>query len=95
MEENSDIFFAGGSVLGEPIHKKYSTTFYLGHPFSMYGSYDWFFNPLPVYALVHILDDPSLFPQLCKYLIDSLFLNQKTNKNIQISYSLKYRHSPH
>ena len=39
MEENSDIFFAGGSVLGEPIHKKYST-FYLGHPFSMYGSYD-------------------------------------------------------
>ena len=40
MEENSDIFFAGGSVLGEPIHKKYSTTFYLGHPFSMYGSYD-------------------------------------------------------
>ena len=25
--------------------------------------------------------------------MDGLFLNQKTNKNIQISYSLKYKHS--
>ena len=25
--------------------------------------------------------------------MDGLFLNQKTNKNIRISYSLKYKHS--
>ena len=25
--------------------------------------------------------------------MDPLFLNQKTNNNIQISYSLKYKHS--
>ena len=35
--------------------------------------------PLPLYAPVHILD--------------GLFLNQKTNNNIRISYSLKYKHS--
>ena len=27
------------------------------------------------------------------YLMDGLFLNQKTNNNIRISYSLKYNHS--
>ena len=50
---------------------------------------------LPLYAHVHIFDDPSPtpFPYLCKYLMDGLFLNQKTNKNIQISCSLKYKHS--
>ena len=25
--------------------------------------------------------------------MDDLFLNQKTNKNIRISYSMKYKHS--
>ena len=47
-------------------------------------------TPLPLYALVHILDDPPSFPKLRKYLMDGQFLNQKTNKNIRISYSLKY-----
>ena len=49
-------------------------------------------TPLPLYAPVHIVDDslPSL--QLRTYLMDGLFLNQKTN-NIRISYSLKYKHS--
>ena len=50
-------------------------------------------TPLPLYASVNILDDPPPFPQLRTYLMDSLFLNQKTNKNIRISYSLKYKHS--
>ena len=41
MEENSDIFLAGGDALVylvEPVHKKYSTTFVCGHPFSTYVS---------------------------------------------------------
>ena len=57
-------------------------------------------TPLPLYASVNILDDsPPLtflqlpFSLLLTYLMDGLFLNQKTNKNIRISYSLKYKHS--
>ena len=50
MEENSDIFLADCDApvyLAEPMHKKYSTTFIWGHPFSTYVSYDQLFNPLP------------------------------------------------
>ena len=50
-------------------------------------------TPLPLYAHVHILDDPPPFLQLRTYLMDGLFLNQKTNSNIRISYSLKHKHS--
>ena len=86
MEENNDIFLAGGDALvylAGPMHKKYSTTFVWGHPFSTYVSYDQFFN---------LLDDPpSILP--VAYLMDGLFLNQKTNKNIRLSYSLKRKHS--
>ena len=35
-------------------------------------------TPLSLYAPAHILDDPPPFPQLCSYLMDGLFLNQKT-----------------
>ena len=52
-----------------------------------------FSTPLPVYAPVHIFDDPPPFPQLHTHLLDGLFLNQKTNNNIRISHSLKYKHS--
>ena len=41
MEENNDIFLAGGDAfvyLAEPIHKKYSTAFAWGLPFSTYVS---------------------------------------------------------
>ena len=96
MEENNDIFLAFGNALvylAEPVHKKYSTRFVWGHPFSTYVSYDRLFNPLPLYAPVHILDDPPPFPQLRAYLMDGLFLKQKTNSNIRISYSLKYKYS--
>ena len=65
MEENNDVFLAGGDALvylAKPMHKKYSTTFVLGHPFSTYVSYDRFFNPLPLYTPVHILDDPLYSP---------------------------------
>ena len=47
---------------------------------------------LPLYAPVHILEDPLPLLQLRTYLMDDLFLNQKTN-NIRISYSWKYKHS--
>ena len=47
---------------------------------------------LPLYRPVHILDDPPPFLQLHLYLMDDLFLNQKTKNNIRISYSLKYKH---
>ena len=39
MEENNDIFLAGGDALvylAVPMNKKYSTTFVWGHPFSTY-----------------------------------------------------------
>ena len=61
MEENNDIFLAGGDALVyliEPMHKKYSTIFVWCHSFSTCVSYDRFFNLLPLYAAVHILHDP-------------------------------------
>ena len=94
MEENN-IFFAGSDTLvylAEPMHKKYSIKFIWSYSFSMYVSYDRYFKPLPLYASVQILDDAPPFPQLRTYLVDDLFLSQKTNKNIRISYSLKYKH---
>ena len=50
-------------------------------------------TPLPLNTSVNILDDPPPFPELRANLMDGLFLNQNTNKNIRISYSLKYKHS--
>ena len=49
-------------------------------------------TPLPLYAPVHILDEPPPYLQLRTYYMDSLFLNQKAN-NIRLSYWLKYKHS--
>ena len=49
-------------------------------------------TPLPLYTPAHILDDPPPFSQLRTYLMDDLFLNEKTNNNIRISYLLKYKH---
>ena len=50
-------------------------------------------TPLPLYATIHVLDEPPPVLELRTYLMDSLFLNQKTNSNIRISHSLKYKHS--
>ena len=50
MEENNNIFLAGGGALvylPGPKHKKYFTTFVWGHPFSTYVSKDQFFNHPP------------------------------------------------
>ena len=48
-------------------------------------------TPPPLYTPVQILDDPPPFLQLRTY--NGLFLNEKTNNYIRISYSLKYKHS--
>ena len=57
IKENIDIFLAGGDALvhlAKPVHKKYSTKFVCGHPFSTYLSYDQFFNsPPPVRPCTH------------------------------------------
>ena len=80
MEGDNDIFLAGGDglvYLAKPMHKRYSTTFAWGYPFSTYVFCDQFFNPLPQYAPVHILDEPLPFPMLRTYLMNGLFLNKK------------------
>ena len=76
MEENKEIFLADGDVL-----------VYLAEP--MHKKYStkfvwghWFSK--------YVSDDR--FIQSHTLLIDGLFLNQKTNNNIRISYSLKYKH---
>ena len=51
----------------------------------------WYLSPL--YAPVHISNEPPRFLQLRTYLMDGLFLSQITNNNIRVSYSLKYKHS--
>ena len=94
MEENNDIFLAGGDALvylAEPMYKKYSTKLFWGNSFSTYVSYDVLFSPCT--QLYTFLMNSPPFPQLRTYLMDGLFLNQKTNNNIRISYSLKYKHS--
>ena len=50
-------------------------------------------TPILLYAPIHILDEPPPFFQLRTYLMDGPLLNQKTNNNIGILYSLKYKHS--
>ena len=47
MEENKDLFLTGCDTLlylTGPLHKKYSTIFVWGYPFSTYVAYDRFFN---------------------------------------------------
>ena len=85
MEENNEIFVAGCDALvylAEPVHKKYLTTFVWDHPLSSSISYDRFFDPLPLYAPVYLLDDlrPFHSPQFLQLricLMDGLFLNHK------------------
>ena len=51
-------------------------------------------TPRPLYAPVHILDKPPTFPSLLTYLMNGLFCNQKTNKNIRISHSATCARKP-
>ena len=84
MEKNNNVFLAASDALvylAEPMHKKYSAISVRGHPFSTY-----------TYFCTHFEWPPSI-PQFHTHLMDGLFLNQKTNKNSRILYSLKYKNS--
>ena len=96
MEENDAIFLTAGDALvylAKPLFKKYSITFVWGYPFSTYVSYDQFFNHPSLCAPLHILHDPASIPPVAYVNNGWPILNQKTIKNIQTSYSLKYKHS--
>ena len=41
-------------------------------------------TPVPLYPPIHILDDPSSFPELHGYLIDGLPLNQKKKEQSNV-----------
>ena len=91
MEENNDIFLAGGDALvylTEPMRKKYSTKLVWGHPFSTYIFYDLFFNsPFPVRTCKHLGWPPRPFPQLRMYLMVAYF---STKKQITFHYRLHW-----
>ena len=98
MEENNAIFLAGGDALAffaESVHKKYSTAVFWGHPFSTFVSYDRFFNSSPpVHTCTHF-ELPLSIPPVA-FVLNGWPISQqqqKTNNNIRISYSLKYKHS--
>ena len=52
----------------------------------------WYASPI-VCTCKHFGWPPPLFLHLCTYFMDGLFFNQKSNNNIRIWYSLKYKHS--
>ena len=75
MEENNDIFLAGGDALVylvKAMHKKYST-------FIWYVRILWpiFQLPSPCTLLHPFFMTSPWFPYLRSYLMDGLFLNQK------------------
>ena len=98
MERKYDISLAGGDslvYLAKLTHKKYSKHLFgsihlvlkylmtnFSTPFRCTQLYSFWMTSHP---------SPSI-PQLRTYLMDEQFLNQKTNKSIRISYSLKYKH---
>ena len=88
MEENSDIFLGGGDALvylTRSMHKKYSTTFVWGHPFSTYVSYDLFLNPFCVRDFIDlVLSSPSLTLLVCHSVLLLLYLR---NSKIDIFVS--------
>ena len=91
MEENFPAGVDALVYLAKPIKnipQNYFEAIHLVRTYLMTG----FSTPLPLYALVHIFETPSI-PLVRTYLMDRLFLNQKTNKNIRISHSPKYKYS--
>ena len=81
-KENNDIFLVGDDArmyLAKPMHKKYSTKFVWGHPFSTYVSYDRFFNsPLHVHTCIHFGCYPSIPP--VAYLLNGWPIPQPKSK---------------
>ena len=82
MEENNNIFLAGGDVLvylAEPMHKKYSTKFVWGHSFSIYVSYDEFFNLSSPSTHLHTFWMTSSIPPVA-YVLNGWPISQPKNK---------------
>ena len=79
MKENNEIFLTGGDALGYlagTMHKKYSTRFVWGHPFSRYVSYNQFFNPLPKCAFrVHLPSPSFCVRDFIHLILSSIILN--------------------
>ena len=67
MEENNNIFLAGGDALvylTKPMHKK---AFVWGLPLSTYLPYDQSLNLLSLYTPVHILNEPLHSPSFIRF----------------------------
>ena len=98
MEENNDIFLAGGDVLvylAGPMHKKNIPQHLFGtiHLVRTYLKTDFSITS-PSTHLYTFWMTPLHSPScVSTYLMRGLFLKQNINKNIPISYSLKYKHS--
>ena len=95
MEENNDILLVGGDALvylenqcTKNIPQHLFGAIHLVRTYLMTN----FSTPLLLYAPVHILDDPFSIPPVAYVLNGWPFFYEKTNKNIRISYSLKYKH---
>ena len=94
MEQNNDIFLADGDALvylanhcTKDIPQQLFGVIHLVHMHLMTD----FSIPLPSFThLYTFCIIPSIPP--VGYLMDGLFFNQKINKNIRISYSLKCKH---
>ena len=95
MEKNNDIFLAGNDALvylAEATYKKYSTTFLGGYPFRTYVSYNQFLTPSTCMHLHTFWMTNFHFPSSVRTSWMNYFSTKKTNKNIRILYSLKYKH---
>ena len=93
MEENNDIFLL--AVMLQCTWPKQCTKNNLQNLFGAIHLVNTFLmtdfsTPLPLYAPVHILDDSPSIPPVV-HVLNGWPISQPKN-NIQISYSLKYKH---
>ena len=93
QKETKSCWFIFIVYLAETMHKKYSTKFVCLSILYVRILSPIFQLPSPCTHLYIFSMIPPPFPQLRTYLMDGLFLNQKTDNNIRISHSLKYKHS--
>ena len=93
MEENNDISLIGGLALvylTGPMHKKYSTTFLWGHPFSKYV-----FNPFPspfpnsfLPICTHLELLLTYFKHSRTYELNNMMQMLHVNENSNIKYNI-------
>ena len=96
MEEINNILPTGGDALvylAELMHKNIPQRLFGAIHLVLTYLLTEFWTPRPPVRTWKRFGWTPPFPQLRTYLMDSLFLNQKINKNIRILYSLKYKYS--